>query len=224
MSQGVPGAVERAPYRSLLACVLLLAGCTTTSQMYSAQIIADPSSASLKSGDLASFGIAFVTPSTVTGQEEDKPALALAFSKALEEQRPNVRIVPLTETLTSVNRAGLFENYRRMIIEYRDSGLLDPTALAQVGKATGARYIALLNMASFQQAYHDRLGIFGLRVLQTKEANTRLTLQIWNSLDGSIAWEGTQEIRIASETAAESAVSFWSVVQAATEKLAAKIP
>jgi hypothetical protein len=89
MSQGVPGVVERVPYRSLLACVLLLAGCTTTSQMYSAQIIADPSSASLKSGDLASFGIAFITPSTVTGQEEDKSALALAFSKALEAQRPN---------------------------------------------------------------------------------------------------------------------------------------
>ena len=220
----MPSAIERAPYRSLLACVLLLAGCATTLQMYSEQIIADPSSRSLKPGDLASFGIAFVTPSTVTGQEEDKPALASAFSKALEEQLPNVRVVPLTETLTSVNRAGLSENYRRMIIEYRDSGSLDPTALAQVGKVTGARYIAMLNMANFQQVYHDRLGIFGLRVLQTKEANIRLTLQIWDSSDGSLVWEGAQEIHMASETAAESAVSFGSVVEAAAEKLVAKIP
>jgi hypothetical protein len=224
MSRGASGAVERATYWSLLACVLLLTACGTTSQVYSAQIIADPSSAPLKSGDLTSFGIAFVTPSTVTGQEEEKQALALAFSKALGEQRPTVRIVPLSDTLTSVNRAGLFETYRRMIMEYRDSGLLDPAALAKVGKATDARYIALLNMANFQQAYHDRLGIFGLRVLQTKEANIRLTLQIWDSSDGSIAWEGAQEIRMASETASESAVSFWSVVQAATQKLAAKIP
>jgi hypothetical protein len=224
MSQGVWGAVESAPYRSLLACVLLLAGCNSTSQIYSAQIIAGPSSASLKPGDLASFGIAFVTPSAVTGQEEDKPALALAFSKSLEEQLPNVRVVPLTVTLTSVNRAGQFEDYRRMIVEYRDSGMLDRTALAQVGKATGVRYIALLNMASFQQVYHDRLGVLGLRVLQTKEANIRLSLQIWNSLDGSIAWEGAQEIHMASETAAESAVSFGSVVEAAAQKLVAKIP
>jgi len=224
VSQGVLDAVERTLYRSLRACVLLLAGCTSTSQMYSAQIIADPSSASLKPGDLASFGIAFVTPSTVTGQEEDKPALALAFSKSLAEQLPSVRVVPLTETLTSVNRAGLFETYRRMITEYRESGSLDPTALAQVGKATGVRYIALLNMASFQQVYHDRLGVLGLRVLQTKEANIRLSLQIWNSLDGSIAWEGAQEIHMASETAAESAVSFGSVVEAAAQKLVAKIP
>jgi hypothetical protein len=204
--------------------VLLLAGCSSTSQMYSAQILADPSGASLKSGDLESFGVAFITPSTVTGQEEDKPALALAFSKALGTQRPNVRIVPLNETLTSVNRAGLFEAYRRMMTEYRDSGLLDRAALAQVAKATGARYIALLNLAGFQQVYHDRLGIFGLRVLQTKEANIRLTLQIWNSVDGSVAWEGAQEVQMASETAAESAVSFWSVVQAAAVKLAAGMP
>lgn len=220
----VKGAIKRADCWSSLACVLLMAGCSSTSQLYSAQIIADPSSVSLKSGDLASFGIAFVTPMTVTGQEEDKSALTLAFSKAFAEQRPNVHVVPLTETLTSVNRAGQFEAYRRMIIEYRDSALMDPTALAQVGKATGARYIALLNMASFQQVYHDRLGIFGLRVLQTKEANIRLTLQIWNSSDGSIAWEGAQEIHMASETAAESVVSFGSVVQAAAEKLVAKIP
>ena len=224
MSQDVPGTVNRAAYRSLLACVLLLAGCGTTSQMHSTQIIAGPSSASLEPGDLERSGIAFITPSTVTGQEEDKPALALAFSKSLEDQRPNVRVVPLTETLTRVNRAGLFETYGRMIAEYRNSGLLDPTALAQVAKATGTRYIGLLNMASFQQAYRDRLGIFGLRVLQTKEANIRLTFQIWNSADGSVAWQGAQEIQMASETAAESAVSFWSVVQAAAEKLATKIP
>jgi glutamate synthase domain-containing protein 2 len=224
MSQIISGAVGRVVYPGLLACALLAAGCATTSQTYSAQIIAAPSSASLKRGDLAGFGIAFITPSTVTGQEEDKPALALAFSKSLEEQLPNVHVVPLTETLTSVNRAGLFENYRRMITEYRDSGLLDRTALEQVGKATGARYIALLNMASFQQVYHDRLGVLGLRVLQTKEANIRITLQIWNSLDGSIAWEGSQELHMASETAAESAVSFGSVVEAAAKALAAKFP
>ena len=192
--------------------------------MYSAQIIAEPSSTSLQSGDLASFGIAFVTPSTVTGQEEDKPALALAFSKTLREQRPDTHVIPLTETLTSINRAGLYQNYKRMITDYRDSGLLDPMALAQVGKATGARYIAQLNMAAFQQVYHDRLGVFGLRLLQTKEANIRLTLQIWNSRDGSIAWEGAQEVHMADETAAEDAVSFGLVVQAAAEKLIAKIP
>jgi len=224
MSQGMQGAFANGACRGLFACALLLAGCSTTSQLYSAQIIADPSSASLKPGDLASFGVAFITPSTVTGQEEEKPALALAFSKTLEENRPDTRIVPLTETLTSINRAGLSESYKRMIVEYRESGLLDRSALAQVGKATGARYIALLNMATFQQVYHDRLGVFGLRLLQTKEANIRLTLQIWNSQDGSVAWEGAQEIHMADETAAEDAVSFGSVVQAAAEKLIAKVP
>jgi len=192
--------------------------------MYTAQIIADPSSVSLKPGELASFGIAFVTPSTVTGQEEDKPALALAFGEAFEKNRPDTHVVSLTETLTRINRAGLFENYKRMIIDYRESGLLDRAALAQVGTATGTRYIALLNMANFQQVHQDRLGILGLRVLQTKQANIRLTLQIWDSQDGSVAWEGAQEIYMANETTGQDAVWFGSVVQTAAEKLIAKIP
>jgi len=134
----VQGLIKRLAVCCLLACVL--AACTSTSQLYGAQVIAEPTGASLKAGDLASFGIAFITPSTVTGQEEDKPALALAFSQALEQQRPNIHVVPLIETLSSVNREGLFEKYTRMIIDYRESGLLDPNTLARV-KATGARYI-----------------------------------------------------------------------------------
>lgn len=207
-----------------LAGALLLGGCSATSQTYSAQVLSDPTSASLQAGDLEAFGIAFVTPSTVTGQEEDKPALAQAFAKALETQRPKIHVVPLTETLTDVNRAGLFDSYERMIVEYRDAGLLQPATLAQVGKATGARYIAVLNMAAFQQVYHDRLGVFGLRLLQTKEATIRLTLQIWNCQDGGVAWQGAEEMHMADETAAEDAVSFGVVVQAAADRLAAKIP
>ncbi len=224
MREGVQTASARFAVRCLFAYALVLPGCSTTSQVYSAQIIAAQSSASLKPGELASYGIAFATPSTVTGQEEDKLALALAFSQAFEAARPGTRVVPLNETLSSINRRGLAESYKRLIVDYRDSRLLDRTALAQVGDATGARYIALLNLATFQQVYHDRFGLLGLRLLQTEEASIRLTLQIWDSRDGSIAWEGAQEVHMANETAAEDAVSFGVVVQAAAEKLIAKIP
>src|ERR1700752_3708787 len=96
--QGVQTSFTKLAVWSLLGC--LLAACSSTAQLYGAQVIAAPTAASLKSDDLTSFGIAFVTPSTVTGQEEDKAALALAFSQTLEQQRPKVHVVPLTETLT----------------------------------------------------------------------------------------------------------------------------
>ena len=217
-------AYARNAWRHLLLWAILLPGCSTTSQVYSAQIIGAQSRTSLKPGDLASFGVAFVTPTTSTGQEEDKLALALAFAQSFESARPQTRVVPLTQTLSNINHAGIGEAYRHMIADYRDSRLLDRTALAQLGNATGARYIAILNLATFQQVYHDRLGLFGLRVLQTKEASIRLTLQIWNSWDGSVAWEGSQEIHMADETTKEDAVSFGVVVQAASERLVARIP
>jgi hypothetical protein len=224
MGQGVHSAFANRAVWGLLAFALLAPGCSTTSQVYSAQIIAAPSAASLKPGELASAGIAFVTPTTVTGQEEDKLPLALAFAQAFVAARPGTRVLSLTETLSSVNRGGLAERYQRMIVDYRDSRLLDRDALAQVGNATGVRYVAVVNMAAFQQVYHDRFGLFGLRVLQTKQANIRLTIQIWDSRDGSVAWEGSQELHMSDETAAEDAVSFGAVVQTAAERLIAQIP
>lgn len=78
---------------------------------------------------LEQSGIAFATPSTVTGQEEEKQALALTFADVLKRERPNVRCTTLAETLGAVNHAGLAEDYRRMYADYRHSGLFERDVL-----------------------------------------------------------------------------------------------
>jgi heme-degrading monooxygenase HmoA len=203
--------------------IALLSSCVI-SQQHGTVTIATTTADSLKPGDLAKFGVAFVTPSTVTGQEQDRPALCLIFSQILEELRPSTRVVPLTETLSSINRAGLAEDYKRMMANYFGGELLDRASLAQVSKATGVRYVAQLKMASFQQESQDRFGVFGLRLVETKKANLRLSLQIWNSEDGSVAWEGTDEMYLANETMKENPISFRSVVEASARSLIAKLP
>jgi hypothetical protein len=216
-------ALWRLGFAGPLMGLLLLCACSI-SQEHGTVTIANERTDSLKPGDLTNFGIAFVTPSTVTGQEQDRPALCLIFSQILEELRPGARVVPLTETLSSINRAGLAEDYKRMMANYHGAELLDRESLAQVSKATGVRYIAQLKMASFQQESQDRFGVLGLRVVETKKANIRLSLQIWNSVDGSVAWEGTQELYLANETVQENPISFRSVVEASARNLIAKIP
>jgi heme-degrading monooxygenase HmoA len=200
----------------------LLLACST--QEHGTITIANERADSLKPRDLANFGIAFVTPSTVTGQEQDRPALSLIFAQILEELRPGTHVVPLTETLSNVNRAGIAEDYKRMMANYHGAELLDSVSLAQVSKATGVRYIAQLKMATFQQESQDRFGVFGLRLVETKKANIRLSLQIWNSEDGSVAWEGTQELYQAHETMKENPIAFRTIVEAAARSLIARIP
>jgi hypothetical protein len=89
--------------RALLALVLGLGGCFGT-QIYPTQ---QEQLISLRPGDLEASGIAFITPSTVTGQEQEKQAVALTFADVLKRERPKLRVATLAETLSAVNRAGL---------------------------------------------------------------------------------------------------------------------
>jgi hypothetical protein len=214
------------PLLRLLCClpVAAMVLACSTSQQHGTLTIAARRTDSLKAEDLTKSGVAFVTPLTVTGQEQDRAALCLIFSQVFEEMRPGVRIVPLTETLSSINRAGLADDYKRFMANYHGGELLDKTSLVQVSKATGVRYIAQLKMASFQQETEGRFGILGLQLVDTKKSSIRLSLQIWDSEDGSIAWEGAHELYMASDTMMANPIPFRTVVETSARKLIAAIP
>lgn len=181
-------------------------------------------SVTLRPGDLEAHGIAFVTPSTVTGQEHEKQAVALVFADVLARERPKVRIATLAETINAVNRAGLSDAYRRMFEDYRDTGLLRSEALQKVGSAAGARFIAQLKVQKFTQVSKNRMNILGFRVFETQIGEVRLFLQIWDSADGSIAWESMQERSISSEGVREQPVLQDTIIRSAAEDLVARLP
>jgi hypothetical protein len=210
-----------------IGLALLLSACasqqirTTTQQnIPTTQVLA----INLQSEDIRTGGIAFITPSSVTGQEEDKQALALAFTEVLLEVRPDLRIVPLPQTLSAVNRMGLTRDYKQMFEDYRLAGIFDREALQKVAEATGTRYLAQLKLGAFRQESKSRLGIMGMRVLETKTSTIRLFLQIWDSKDGSVAWEGAQESTVSHESMAEEYVSMKSIVQESAHDLVAHLP
>lgn len=207
----------------LAALATAAAGCSTY-QENGTLTIAEKRPDSLKSGDLSRDGIAFVTPLTVTGQEQDRASLALIFSQVLQQLRPTVHIVPLTETLGDINRAGLADDYKRFMANYHGGELLDKNSLGQISQATGVRYVAELKMASFLQESEDRFGVLGLHLVDTKKSSIRLSLQIWDSRDGSVAWEGAHELYLASDTVIAKPISFRAVVEASARKLVAEIP
>lgn len=224
MVEVTPGGVA-----ALLAIglALLLTGCAsrtirTETQQSSptTQVLA----INLQPQDLRTAGIAFITPSSVTGQEEDKQALALAFTGMLRNVRPDLRIVPLPETLSAVNRTGLTGEYRQMFEDYRLTGIFDRAILQKVAKVTGVRYLAQLKLGTFRQESKGRFGMLGIRMLETKTSTIRLFLQIWDSDDGSVAWEGSQESTVSHESLAEEYVSLKSIVEESARDLVAHLP
>lgn len=178
----------------------------------------------LRSDDLRKGGIAFITPSSITGQEEDKQALALAFTEVLLKMRPDLRVMALPQTLSAVNRQGLTSEYRQMFEDYRLTGIFDRETLQKVAKVTNSRYVAQLKLGAFRQESKDRFGMLGLRVLQTKTSTIRLFLQIWDCSDGSVAWEGAQESTVSHESMAEEYVSMKNIVQESAHDLVSHLP
>ncbi len=206
-----------------LATALLvgLAACSWSPKFYPDQ---REQSISLRKGDLESGGIAFITPSTVTGQEQEKQAVALTFAQVLKEDRPGLRVVTLAETLGEINGSGLADAYRRMYEEYRESGLFSADVLRRVQTATGARYLAQLKLQGFNQGSKNRFGLLGLRVVDTQLGDVRLLLQVWDAQRGSIAWEGLQELRIAVDTTSEEPVTLRELLERTAHDLVARLP
>jgi hypothetical protein len=206
--------------RAVGALALALGGCVGTQifPIQQEQVI------SLRPGDLEAAGIAFITPATVTGQEQEKQAVALTFAEVLKRERPRVQVTTLAETLSAVNKAGLADAYKRMYDESRDTGLFASDVLRRVGAATGARYIAHLKLQGFGQGSKSRFGVLGLRLVETQFADVRIFFQIWDSRDGAIAWEGLQELRIANDSPTEEPVTLRSLLERTAHDLIAKVP
>lgn len=233
----VPPALAQAPIAGqalmllVLGFALLMAGCgnqqirtRTTQSSQTSQIgqISPNTQVHVNNLRLDQFntaGVAIITPTSITGQEEDKQALALAFTGVLQELRRDMQVVPLPETLSAINRAGLTDAYKRMYEDYRLTGIFERETLQKIGKVTGARYLAQLKLAAFRQESKGRWGLLGIRMVETKSSTIRLFLQIWDSKDGSVAWEGSQESTLSHESFKEEYVSMRSMVEESTRDL-----
>ncbi len=203
-----------------LAAATLFIGCAIPQTYHAIQ----QRTFSLGPNDLTQYGLAFITPSTVTGQEEEKQAVAITFTDVLYTQRPDIPVRTLPQTLSAVNRAGLEEEYSKMYEDYRNTSLFKRASLKEIGDATGMRYLGQLKLSGFQQGSDGRLSVFGLRLMNTKQASIRLFFQIWDSTDGSIVWEGVDELQYSMDTATEETVTLKKVLEKASLHLVDRLP
>jgi hypothetical protein len=203
-----------------LAAAALCLGCAIPQTYHSIQHRAF----SLGPNDLAWYGLAIITPSTVTGQEEEKQAVAMTFTEVLQNLRPDIPVRTLPETLSAVNKAGLDEQYRQMFEDYRNTSLFKAASLKEVARATRMRYLGQLKLSGFSQGTEGRLSVFGLRVINTKQASIRLFFQIWDAPNGSIVWEGVNELQYSEDTPMENTVTLKKVLEQASIHLVDQLP
>lgn len=60
--------------------------------------------------------------------------------------------------------------------------------------------------------------------METKTTFLRLYLQIWDGENGSVVWEGSEELTSANDSMHEDPVSFKTAVEQSAEKILARLP
>jgi hypothetical protein len=204
-----------------LMVIFLLNGCSSTNTIHATTQVQN---IDLESQALKASGIAFLTPTSITGQEEDRQALALTYTETLELSRPGLRIVPLAETLGKINSSGLTGEYRRMYEDSRLTGILNRDTLQKVARTTDARYLAQLKLSGFKQGSENRWGFLGLRIVDTQLTSLRMYLQIWDSETGMIVWEGSQELTASIDTMKNDPITFKVAVEESAKELISRLP
>jgi len=204
-----------------LISAMTLAGCSGSPQM---QRSLKYDALDLDVGDLEKYGVAFITPSSITGHEQDRQGVAFLFARVLQEQRPNIPVTTLAETLGEINNAGIGPEYKEMFEFYNDTGMLPSDTLRKIGEMTGQRYVAMLKLAAFEKRNRGRMSLVGIRFIDTKIANLRLFYQLWDSHDGSIAWEANQELTMAYESVRETFVTFDQMIGLVALDLVDRLP
>jgi len=205
----------------VLMAMWLLSGCANSNQLHSTTQVR---AIKLESQALKASGIAFITPTSVTGQEEDKQSLALAFTEVLKLSRPDLYILPLPETLGAINTAGLAGEYRQMLDDSRLTGVFSRETLQKISHVTGARYLAQLKLGGFGQGLQERWGFLGIRLVETQSTSLRIYLQIWDGENGTIAWEGSQELTASIDTLKNAPISFKDAVDQSAKELIPRLP
>jgi hypothetical protein len=105
-----------------------------------------------------------------------------------------------------------------MYQNYRDTGIFDGALMRRVAQAAKVRYLAQ------QQGSRGRWSFLGVNILQTQYANLRVFFQIWDSRDGSIAWEGIDEVTFAIDTGQERPITFRAIAEHAAKDLNQRLP
>lgn len=205
----------------VIGLAVLIAGCSASPQV---QRSLRYEAVTLQLGDLERHGVAFITPSSVTGQEQDRQGVAFLFAQELQQARPEIPVSTLAETLGQINRSTLQREYKDMFEFYDATGILPGDTLRKISEVTGKRYVAMLKLAAYEKDSSGRLRIIGIRFLTTKSATLRLFYQIWDSETGGIAWEANQEMTVAYDTVAEVVVTFETMVQYIAKDLIARLP
>ncbi|MDO8426004.1 MAG: hypothetical protein Q7T24_00645 [Deltaproteobacteria bacterium] len=93
---------------------------------------------------------------------EYRKLLGEFVEEAIRSERPDIKVVPYWQSLSTINRVGYTGDYAEMLKAYASTGILDKARLKKLGDAIGAKYFLQPRLINFQQRQSTRFSAFGL--------------------------------------------------------------
>jgi len=157
-------------------------------------------------------------------QEIYRETLAGTLYAALIKYSSGPHILSLDSVQSGINEKELWNDFKLMYSEYRETAVLRKDLLLKVGQAVGARFVIVPRLLRFQSETFDRATIVGIAFLRTRQSSVDIHAQIWDTVTGQAIWEGASEGTVASEVVRGRPASFMAVAENACESLASKMP
>ena len=182
----------------LVFAAALLVGCTPL-YLSDTHTTSTPRSQLLDVAELAREPVATLGLLTSASLQGFNPSLSHALNAALSEASPPIRGIAAHETLNMLIQQGLGAEYSTLIASFGRGGILEREPLQRIGSALSSRYVLLPGLAEFNQVIIDRLSIYGWNIIQSRVTTLRLWLQLWETQTGTILWESSGEVTMATK-------------------------
>ena len=132
------------------------------------------------------------------------------LGEVLTKVAPQMHVIHSKDSMSQINQKGLAAEYTQMRVDAEQSYVLNRETLRKIGLAIGARYAFQPRLANFIQAMTDRWNFpgLGVMIMQTRSADLRVSLQLWDTKTGELLWVSMAEGTLQSEAASRDYVYF----------------
>lgn len=209
------GGPSRAWRAAATGMILLaaLAGCAGPLKQWGAETSLKSRAPDFDTTRLQQAKSAVLSAAVSFGFEGYAHQVARSLFKALTLDPLQLSVLSPQMALSRINKADLTTDYSTMMATYLQSGILNRGTLARIGDALQSPYVFLPTMAWFDQLMVERFNFLGLRILQTRVSILRLSLEIWDTRTGEIAWEASGEATLAGEDIREYRIPFEEIAE-----------
>lgn len=195
------------------ALLLVFAGCASPLKQWGAETSLRARAADFDAAQLEQARSAVLTAVVSFGFEGYAHQVSRSLFKALTQDPLHISVLSPQMSLSRINRADLAADYTAMMAAYQQSGILNRATLGRLGEVLQSPYVFLPTLAWFDQMMSERFNFFGVRILQTRISILRLSLEIWDTRTGEIAWESSGEATLAGEDVREYRIPFEEIAE-----------